>query len=946
VAKDSYQHEEIEKNAQEKWASLKLYETNLEGEDPYYLLVEFPYPSGDLHIGHWYAFSLTDIYARYMRMKGKTVLFPIGFDAFGLPAENAAIRNNVDPKEWTYKNMDRMRAQIKSMGTTFDWSKEVVTCDPAYYRFTQWLFGKLYEHNLAYRAEAPVKWCPKDQTVLANEQVVDGACERCGTDVEEKRLTQWFMKITEYADRLLKDLEPLPWREEIKEAQRAWIGESEGARLFFDVPALNEKIEVFTTRPDTVFGATYVVLAPELPLVDRLLEKVENRSDVEAYRQATSRKTERERSEHKEKTGVKLKGMLAINPATKEEVPIYIADYALASYGTGAVMAVPAHDERDNEFAKRHGLLVRHVILEPNGTPHPEGQFRKVAIGILENENGEVLIQSQEKDSVKRYCWPGGGIDEGETDEEGALREVREKTGFQEFKSVRSLGLVEGHYYNPIRKVWRTSYEAGYHMRVQGNATGATEYTDHEKQLIIEHLWVSPAQARKLLSTGGVMGSGDLPFLDRFEGKESYTGDGTLAYSGPFTGRHNREAFWDIVKYCGGEKTTNYRIRDWLVSRQRYWGCPIPIVYDPGGKPHLIPNEHLPWELPTDVDFTPTGEAPLASSKELKERVTRIFGEGWTPEYDTLDTFVDSSWYFLRYLAPNDEEKFSDASLMKKWLPVDRYSGGSEHTTMHLLYARFFHKALFDLSLVPTPEPFNERFNRGIILGPDGAKMSKSKGNVVNPDEFVGKYGADAVRMYLAFIGPYNEAGSYPWALEGVASMRKFLNRVYALRDKVGDVSESEALMRAEHEAVRKVGVDTERFKFNTAISALMVLVREAEKEEALSKRFFLVLVSLLAPYAPHLGEHMYEALGEKESVHKEAWPEEGGTTRTLDVIEITVQVNGKRKASLTLSPDADEKTALEKAVQLPKVREALGNQAPGRVIYVKGRILNLVSKP
>lgn len=793
MARDTYQHEEIEKSAQEKWASLKLYETDLAGADPYYLLVEFPYPSGDLHIGHWYAFALTDIYARYMRMQGKTVLFPIGFDAFGLPAENAAIRNNVDPKEWTYQNMERMRAQIKSMGTTFDWSKEVVTCDPSYYRFTQWLFGKLYEHGLAYRAEAPVKWCPKDQTVLANEQVTDGVCERCGTEVEEKRLTQWFMKITDYAPRLLADLKPLPWREEIKEAQRAWIGESEGAKLFFDVPAVNQKIEVFTTRPDTVFGATYVVLAPEHSLIDTMIYHSKNESAVRSYREATKRKTERERSENKEKTGVCLEGVMAINPATKEEIPIYIADYVLASYGTGAVMAVPAHDERDHEFAKKYEL--------------------------------------------------------------------------------------------PILKV------------ISG-------------------------------------------------GKELYTGDGELTNSGEFSGRNNREAYWDIVDFCKGEKTTNYRIRDWLVSRQRYWGCPIPIVYDTFGKPHRIPDEHLPWELPTDVDFTPTGKAPLASSKELKERVTRIFGEGWTPEYDTLDTFVDSSWYFLRYLAPHDKEKFSDASLMKKWLPVDRYSGGSEHTTMHLLYARFFQKALFDLSLVPTPEPFNERFNRGIILGPDGAKMSKSKGNVVNPDEFVSTYGADAVRMYLAFIGPYNEPGSYPWGLDGVSSMRKFLNRIYALKDKVGETSSSDALKISLNEAILKVAEDTERFKFNTAISALMVLVRDAEKEETLSRNFFQTLLILLAPFAPHLAEHLYGSMGADGSVHQALWPAGDKEALKKTVVEVVVQVNGKRRASISVAANASEKEVLDKAIQLPNVREALGNQAPGKVVYVPGRVLNLVGKP
>lgn len=798
MAYESFDHVSIEKNAQKRWADEALYETDLSKDDPYYLLVEFPYPSGDLHIGHWYAFALTDIYARYLRMQGKNVLFPIGFDAFGLPAENAAIRNNVDPKQWTYDNMDRMRRQIKTMGTTFDWSKEVVTCDPAYYKWTQWLFTKLYEHNLAYRGEAPVKWCPKDATVLANEQVVDGTCERCGTPVEEKRLTQWFMKITEYAKRLLADLEPLPWREEIKEAQRAWIGESEGAKMSFQISIDDAQdgeqtrgsVEVFTTRPDTIFGATYVVLAPEHPLVATLPAR--NKNDVSSYVAQTKKKTERERSENKEKTGVKLEGVCAVNPATKEKIPLYVADYVLGSYGTGAVMAVPAHDERDHEFAVSHNLPETVVIESPKGA-------------------------------------------------------------------------------------------------------------------------------------------------------SCYTGDGTLINSGSFSGKQNREAYADIISFCGGEKTTNYRIRDWLISRQRYWGCPIPIVYDPEGKPQAIPLEHLPWLLPTDVDFTPTGQSPLASSKELRERVTRLFGEGWTPEFDTLDTFVDSSWYYTRYLASTDETKFSEPSLMKKWLPVDRYSGGSEHTTMHLLYARFFHKALFDLSLVPTPEPFGERFNRGLILGPDGHKMSKSKGNVVNPDEFVGKYGADAVRMYLAFIGPYNEAGSYPWNLDGVASMRRFLDRIYTLAACVQDVSVPAQLTIECAKAIQKVSTDTERFKFNTAISALMVLVRALEDAPVLPKSLYLDLIRLLAPYAPHLSEYLFEKLGNTQSIHTESWPQAATLSKVAK--EIIVQVSGKRKGTITLPEGATEEMALKAAIQLPPVRTALKNTRPERVVYVPGRILNLVPK-
>lgn len=776
----AYDHIEIEKAARGKWTALGLYSTDLSdgAKEPYYLLVEFPYPSGDLHIGHWYAFAVTDMYARLMRARGKNVLFPIGFDAFGLPAENAAMKHGEDPKEWTYKNMARMREQLATMGASFDWSKEVVTCDPDYYKWTQWLFAKLFEHGLAERKEAAVKWCPKDQTVLANEQVRDGCCDRCGTPVEEKRLTQWFLKITDYAERLLTGLDALPWRDEIKEAQRAWIGKSEGAKLSFKVQGVSDNgIEVFTTRPDTVFGATYVVLAPEHPFLTSLLEgrltSLTNADDVKEYVSATVKKTERERSENKEKTGVQLEGIMAINPATKEEIPVYAADYVLASYGTGAVMAVPAHDERDREFAEKFNL------------PIVEAEF----------------------------------------------------------------------------------------------------------------------------------------------------------------------ADWDAIAEIGGEKTTQYRIRDWLVSRQRYWGCPIPIAYDPEGKPHAIPAEHLPWLLPTDVDFLPKADqppagkpinqAPLASSRELRERVTRIFGEGWTPEYDTLDTFVDSSWYFLRYLDPKDAHDFSDAALMKKWLPVNRYSGGSEHTTMHVLYARFFMKALYDLALVPTEEPFTERFNRGLIMGPDGQKMSKSKGNVVNPDEFVQKYGADAVRLYLAFIGPYNEPGSYPWNLDGVASMRKFLERIIRLAERAEEAEMPGALEQALARAGAKISEDGDKFKFNTAVAALMILVNELEAAPHIPEAALSALVIMLAPFAPHLAEHLWERLGGEGSIHQQSWPTFALTVANES--EIVVQVNGKRRGSLTLAINASEEIAVKEALKITTVITVLGGREPARVVYVPGKVLNIV---
>lgn len=958
MAKERFDHASIEKAAQEKWAGMNLYEVDLKDEtkDPYYLLFEFPYPSGDLHIGHWYAFALTDIFARFRRMQGKNVLFPMGFDSFGLPAENAAIKYGKDPAAWTMANMETMRAQVKSMGTSVDWSKEVVTSSPEYYKWTQWLFSKLYEHNLAYRKEAPVKWCPKDLTVLANEQVTDGKCERCGSEVEEKLLTQWFMAIQKYAERLLADLDPLPWREDIKDAQRAWIGKSEGAKLTFELKlTLNPEndewrgmdakpahVEVFTTRPDTVFGATYIVLAPEHPWVRAIWDTdhddaVSNKNEVAAYVEATSRKSERERLENKEKTGVKLEGIMAINPATKEEIPVYVADYVLATYGTGAVMAVPAHDERDFEFAKKFDLPLKRVIDPITGTKQENPEDKAKIVAIVEHE-GKVLTVHWKPELGGRLT-VGGTAEEGEDPADTAMREIAEETGYTDLELIeRAEEQVHHEYFaHSKNKAW-VAHTTLLHFRLKTDARQEPMLEEDEKgKFEIEWLPFKDAMRE-------VKDPLHAYALARFLAPAAYGGDGLLRNSGAFDGRDNREALKEIVEFAGGEMVTNYRMRDWLVSRQRYWGCPIPVVYDPEGKAHLVPAEHLPWLLPTDVDFSPSEKSPLATSAELKERVTRIFGEGWTPEYDTLDTFVDSSWYFNRYLDPKDDHEFSDQSMLKKWLPVNRYSGGSEHTTMHLLYARFFHKALYDLALVPTPEPFYERFNRGLILGPDGAKMSKSKGNVINPDSVVKEYGADAVRMYLAFIGPYNEPGSYPWNLDGASAMRKFLDRVYALKEKVRDGEQSDEEYRMVAKAVAKTTEDTERFKFNTAISALMILVRDLEKADSVSRSAYYSLLKLLAPFAPHLAESLWEDTGgaaTAQSVHQALWPET--TEIAVDTVVIGVQVNGKTRGEISISPDASEEEALAAAKAEEGVARALHEASITKVIYKPGRILNLV---
>ncbi len=788
---------EIEKKWHAIWKESGIHTAGKrdESKEKRYILVEWPYPSGNLHIGHWYAFAVPDIYVRYLRMTGKQVVFPMGFDAFGLPAENAAIKRGLDPKAWTNDNITYMQNQLESMGNAFSWDKTTSSTDPEYYKWTQWMFTKFFENDIAYRGTGVVNWCPGCNTVIANEQVLaDGTCERSGDLIEKREMPQWMLRITKYADRLIDDLDTLAWPEHIKEAQRQWIGRSKGALLDFTL-STGDSVTVFTTRPDTLYGATYLVLAPEHPLVEANKASITNWGDVAGYIVASKQKAEQDRLDAtKEKTGVKLEGITAVNPATGETIPVYIADYVLGSYGTGAIMAVPAHDERDFAFAQKFSCLIVNVIDSSHGSE---------------------------------------------------------------------------------------------------NITGA------------------------------------------------YVGGGTLINSGEFDRMDSEEAKIKIVEKVGGKMTSTYRLRDWSIGRQRYWGVPIPIVYDPSGKAHPVPKEHLPWLLPEDVDFRPTGEAPLAKSAELKKRTEAIFGAGWTPEVETMDTFVDSSWYYLRYIDNQNDEELSSAKAQNDWLPVDIYFGGAEHTTMHLLYSRFWQKALLDLGLAVHSEPYKRRLNRGLILGPDGNKMSKSKGNVIDPDEQVRFVGADAVKMYLAFMGPY-EGNNYPWDPGGIAGVRRFLERVYGLTEHFTEV-EAEAVTRQLHKTIEKVASDIQEFKFNTAISAMMIFVNLAEKE-GISQANYTTFLKLLAPFAPHLTEEIWSQLGHTDSIHITQFPEADEALSADNEVTIGVQINGKVRGNITLSAGATEQEATLEARCSPQLAKYISGEIV-KVIYVEGRILNLVIK-
>ncbi len=983
-----YDHKKIEKKWQKRWSELDIYKTKEDSDKPKcYVLDMFPYPSGEgLHVGHVEGQTATDIYSRYMRMRGYNVLHPMGWDAFGLPAENYAIKTGVHPKETTVRAINNFREQIKSLGFSYDWSREINTSSSDYYKWTQWLFLLLYKNGYAYKKNAPVNWDPVDQTVLANEQVLpDGTAERSGAKVVKKDLEQWFFKITDFADALFDDLDLVDWPESTVTAQRNWIGKSEGAKISFETdakfhyvllhgykssPDLNfhpwlknelekrghtvevpvlpnsddpnveeqvqfvldnvqftentilighslgsvvalkalersgvaiqklvlvagfqdsdieieydkrkrfksfdwtfdfeklrrlsrqtvilrdtqdklipssqadklqrslggrivdfravhfhataeeepevlraalENIEVFTTRPDTLFGATYVVLAPEHGLLKSFEPFILNQKEVSKYIENARQKTDIERTtEGKEKTGVELQGIKAINPASQEEIPIFVADYILFEYGTGAIMAVPAHDERDFDFAGKFELPVKKVISS---------------------------------------------------------------TKIEEVQS------------------------------------GTHKNLDSEKP---------------------------------------YAGVGRLVNSGKFDNLSSAEAGLKITEQVGGTLQKTYKIRDWLISRQRYWGPPIPIVYDPEGNPHPVPEKYLPWLLPTDVPFEPKGMSPLAKSKEFLHRTEKIFGRGWRPEVDTMDTFVDSSWYFLRFIDPQNDRCFADSEKMKKWLPVDLYVGGAEHTVLHLLYARFFTKFLNKLGYLVAKEPFQSLRHPGVILGADGNKMSKSKGNMVNPSDIIEIFGADAIRLYEMFMGPFEQGTS--WNTDNLIGPRRFLEKVWGLMldtAKEGFAQETSSMGKSLlEETVEKVSRDIENCNFNTAVSSMMILINSWWKERQFSRLDGERFLKMLAPFAPHISEELWAAFGNTESVHLESFPEPDSMYLKKSKTTIVVQVNGKTRSSFEAEASISEKQAKAQALVLPEIQKWMEGKDPRKIIYVPGKLINLV---
>jgi leucyl-tRNA synthetase len=800
-----YSPNEIEKKWQEIWEKEEAFKVGTDKSKPkYYALIEFPYPSGQgLHVGHPRPYTALDIIARKRRLEGYNVLYPMGWDAFGLPTENYAIKNHIHPKIVTKENIEHFTEQLKSLGYSFDWDREINTTDPAYYRWTQWIFLQLFKKGLAYKTEMPINWCTSCKIGLANEEVVGGACERCGGEVVRKVKSQWMLKITEYADKLIDDLDTVDYIEKIKVSQINWIGRSVGAEVDFRIAGKEENLRVFTTRPDTLFGATYMVISPEHPLIDKYKEELKNYEALVAYREQAARKSDFERTElAKEKTGVQLEGLSAVNPVNGKEIPIWISDYVLMTYGTGAIMAVPAHDERDWEFAKKFELPIIEVVA-------------------------------------------GGNV------EEAAFTNT---------------------------------------------------------------------------TTGKLVNSDFLDGLEVADAKQKILD-------------------WLIQKGIG-QKKVNFKLRDWVFSRQRYWGEPIPLVHCEKCGYIPLPESELPLMLPEVESYEPTdnGESPLASMTEWVETTCPHCGGKAHRETDVMPQWAGSSWYYLRYIDPHNDAAFAGKEELNYWLPVDWYNGGMEHTTLHLLYSRFWHKFLYDQGLVSTPEPYKKRTSHGMILGENGEKMSKSRGNVVNPDDIVNEFGADTLRTYEMFIGAFDLSAA--WSGEGVKGCRRFMERVWKLQDMLTPEEGCSANLEIRlHQTIKKVSLDYESMKYNTAIAAMMALVNEFYKAGSVTRGEFKTLLLLLNPVAPHMTEELWQLIGEQGRVYQQKWPVYDEQKTIEDTVEIAVQINGKVKANLVIAPDEKQPEVEAKAMALDSIKAVLNGKTVVKVIYVPGRILNIVVK-
>lgn len=945
-----YSHRAIERKWQREWMKKGIYRSKEKGKKSY-ILDMFPYPSGEgLHVGHPKGYIATDVYSRMKRMHGRSVLHPMGWDAFGLPAENFAIKNKIHPRKAVEKNIKRFKEQLGMIGLDYDWSREINTTDPNFYKWTQWIFLQLYKKGLAYESHEPINWCPSCQTGLANEDLEGGVCERCGSEVVQRPMRQWVLKITDYADRLLEDLSLLPeWQEHIKESQRNWIGRSEGAEIDFKLTN-GEKVTVFTTRADTLFGATYIVLAPEHPLIAQFCasKACTNRAEIEVYVKQAAKKSDLERqAEQKDKTGVELKGIKATNPATGEEIPVWVADYVLGHYGTGAIMAVPAHDERDGDFAKKFNLPIKQVIAavsrQKNGNDawreNEPIKLRNAVMCIVKHweKNEYLCLQWKEHPDIRSFI--SGGIEEGESPEDAGKREILEESGYKNPKFVRRVGNVSyTEFYHQVKK---TNVRARFTYLYYELENGERDAIAAEEEKIHDMIWKKENEVHDFLS----LLERDAIWLG-FQGKikeEAFTENGILINSGEYDGFTSDEAKEKLTKKFGRPKKT-YKIRDWVFSRQRYWGEPIPMIHCEKCGTVPVPEKDLPVKLPDVKKYEPTGtgESPLAAIDTwVHVKCPKCKGKA-KRETNTMPQWAGSSWYYLRYMDPKNKKALVDKKKEKFWAPVDLYVGGAEHATRHLIYARFWHKFLYDIKAVSTKEPFTRLISVGLIMAEDGRKMSKRYGNVINPDDVIKTYGADTLRVYEMFMGPF--ADSIAWNTNSMIGARRFLERLWRASNLVG-TKEIGALEPILHKTIKKVGEDIESFKFNTAISALMVLLNAVEKEKVVGKKQWETILKLVAPFAPHIAEELWRkdhpGRAGRKSIHLESWPKYSAKKIVEDTVVIAIQINGKARGEVRLAANASREETEEAAQEAMK--ERLAGKEIRRIVVVPGRIVNFV---
>ena len=949
----NYNHKEVEKKWKEKWEKEKLYQTKEDSKkEKFYVLDMFPYPSGaGLHVGHPKGYIATDVIARMKMMQGFNVLHPMGWDAFGLPAENYAIANKVHPSVATAKNIETFKRQLGLLGFTYDWGREVNTIDPNYYKWTQWAFIQMFKKGLAFESNEPINWCPTCKTGLANEDLEDGKCERCGTPVERKPLRQWVLRITDYADRLLNDIDKLEqWPEPIKEMQRNWIGRSSGASIKFKVKSKKDvELEVFTTRPDTLFGATYCVIAPEHPLLMNNELGIKNYDEVSEYITKAKNKSDLERTElQKEKTGVELKGIKVINPVNNEELPIFVADYVLTGYGTGAIMAVPAHDERDFEFAKEFGLPIKEVVAKKFGERRSDAIKRDGVAGVLTYKN-KVLVLHDPKFDLWRL--PAGGYEDGENDLDTLLRETEEESQYKNFKVKDFLGTIEANFGVIYEDQYRHKYQKGYLMELLDEEKTTIPDPDH---VGFEVYWFFYEEAMKKFALNK-QSWGEEEFVRRaFDVKERcFSGEGTVINSDFLNDLSTTEAKAKIISWLEekgiGQKKVQYKLRDWVFSRQRYWGEPIPLIHCEKCGWQPVPEKDLPLELPKVENYEPsgTGESPLANIEEWVNTKCPVCGGHAKRETNTMPQWAGSCWYYLAYVMRGISNfqfpisKYREA--FDYWTPVDLYVGGAEHATRHLIYARFWHKFLYDIGVVSHEEPFTRLQNVGLILAEDGRKMSKRWNNVINPDDIVEQYGADAMRLYEMFMGPFDQPVA--WSTQGVVGMRRFLEKVWTLQEKVNSkqTTVNNKLLTLLHQTIKKVSEDIEAMRYNTAISQMMILVNEMSRLEVLSLKSYGLFLQLLSPFAPHITEEIWNHYQNKESIFKSDWPEYDPALIQDETITIAVQVNGKLRDTFDIPADLSEEEIKKLALTSEKVQKWLEGKEPKKVIYVKGKLISVV---